>query len=96
MAAAGAADPAGATAAEAGGKKKRPALQLYRQTFRDRLSVIEPPVVSAAPRGARPYTRVSFVPAYAALGYPTPLSAADADRGVGYPSAAYAGTKLTR
>ena len=71
--------PAAAAASVAAKSKKKPALQLYKQTYRDRLSVIEPAVITAAPKGARPYTRVSFVPAYAALGYATPLSAADAD-----------------
>jgi DNA topoisomerase-2 len=74
-----AAGEAAASPAAPAAKSKKPALQLYKQTYRDRLSVIEPAVITAAPKGARPYTRVSFVPAYAALGYATPLSAADAD-----------------
>jgi DNA gyrase/topoisomerase IV subunit B len=50
----------------------------YRQQFRDRLAVTCPPVVTRLARGrtpslaaaqSRPHTRVSFRPAYAALGY---------------------------
>lgn len=71
------------------------ALWVYRQVFRDRLRVVEPPEVHPAKsaagkrlisdRGAtsRPHTRVSFVPAYGALGYaPAPgggLGDQDAD-----------------
>lgn len=42
----------------------------YRQEFRDRLTVVGPPEVVPAPKGARGSTRVEFMPAYAALGYP--------------------------
>ena len=40
----------------------------YSQTWRDRMGAVDPPRVSAA--ADKPYTRVSFVPAWAALGYP--------------------------
>jgi DNA topoisomerase-2 len=42
----------------------------FRQVFRDRLRVREAPRV--APERGPPFTRVGFVPAYRALGYPAP------------------------
>ena len=42
----------------------------YTLTCRDRLRVIEAPVIAPVPKSATGYTRVSFLPAYAALGYP--------------------------
>lgn len=40
----------------------------YAQVWRDRMGVVDPPRVAAS--AEKPYTRVSFVPAWEALGYP--------------------------
>jgi DNA topoisomerase-2 len=58
-----------------------PARLEYSQAFADRLRVVEPPQIREAPRGAAPFTRVTFTPDYRALGYaaapPPPAQAAE-------------------
>lgn len=88
------------------------AAHYYRQQFRDRLAVTCPPVVTRLVRGrdasltaaqSRPHTRVSFRPAYAALGYKlasgnlTKTDAADLHAWLwlrAHQAAAYVGTKV--
>jgi DNA topoisomerase II len=82
----------------------------FRQQWRDRLDVVEPPTVTNLRKAHNlpesetvPHTRVSFIPAYEALGYKMKdgqLSAADADdidaylRLRAHQVAAYLGSKV--
>jgi len=77
--------------------------QLYRQTWRNRLGVTELPELEAVGAKARPYTRVSFLPAYAALGYKTTPTGAPASAAAdleawlrlrAHQSAAYVGARV--
>jgi DNA topoisomerase-2 len=45
--------------------------KLYKQTFRNRLELIEEPIITASDASSTDdFTKISFRPAYAALGYP--------------------------
>lgn len=41
----------------------------YRQTFLNRLQTITPPTVTATSAAEKPFTKITFIPAYAAFGY---------------------------
>ena len=66
--------------------------QRYTQVWRNRMSEVGMPVITAANRctdlrGVKPYTQVSFVLAFAALGYPTAVKGAAAAQASHFTSA---------